>query len=69
MDRLFNGHRFDREGIVVCVRWYLNYKLSQRFTPEFAKRWDRFAKSAGRSWRVDETLEEAFGYGFVAPLL
>jgi len=28
----------------------------KRFTPEFCKRWDRFAKSAGRSWRVGETL-------------
>jgi transposase-like protein len=27
----------------------------KRFTPEFLKRWDRFAKSAGRSWRVDAT--------------
>jgi transposase-like protein len=27
----------------------------KRFTPEFVKRWDGFAKSAGRSWSVDET--------------
>ena len=26
----------------------------KRFSPEFLKRWDRFAKSTGRSWRVDE---------------
>jgi transposase-like protein len=26
-----------------------------RFTPEFVKRWNRFAKVAGQSWRVDET--------------
>ncbi|MFM0205456.1 IS6 family transposase, partial [Paraburkholderia fungorum] len=79
IDRLFNGRHFDREVIVLCVRWYLRYKLSfrdlveimaerglslahttimrwvKRFTPEFLKRWDRCAKSAGRSWRVDET--------------
>ena len=27
----------------------------QRFVPEFEKRWNRFARKAGRSWRVDET--------------
>jgi transposase-like protein len=67
IDRLFNGRHFDREVIVLCVRWYLRYKLSfrdlveimaerglslahttimrwvKRFTPEFLKRWDRFA--------------------------
>jgi transposase-like protein len=65
--------------IILCVRWYLRYKLSlrdlvemmaerglslahttimrwvKRFTPEFVKRWNRFAIPAGRPWRVDET--------------
>lgn len=27
----------------------------RRYTPEFVKRWNHFATSAGRSWRVDET--------------
>uniref|UniRef100_UPI0038B9D932 DDE-type integrase/transposase/recombinase n=1 Tax=Paraburkholderia caffeinilytica TaxID=1761016 RepID=UPI0038B9D932 len=27
----------------------------KRFTPEFVRREDRFAKFAGRSWKVDET--------------
>src|SRR5271169_4974512 len=27
----------------------------QRYVPEFEKRWSRFARLAGRSWRVDET--------------
>src|SRR5579864_489258 len=27
----------------------------KRFTPEFVKRWNRFARPSGRSWRVDET--------------
>ena len=27
----------------------------QRYVPEFAKRWQRFARSVGMSWRVDET--------------
>ena len=30
IDRLFNGRHFDREVIVLCVRWYLRYKLSLR---------------------------------------
>ena len=64
---------------MLCVRWYLRYKLSlrdlvemmaerglhrahttilrwvQRYVPEFEKRWNRFASTSGRSWRVDET--------------
>jgi transposase-like protein len=27
---LFKGRHFDREIIVLCVRWYLTYKLSSR---------------------------------------
>jgi len=78
-DGVFDGRHFDREIIVLCVRWYLRYKLSlrdlvemmaerglslahttimrwvKRFTPEFVKRWNRFATPAGQSWRVDET--------------
>lgn len=27
---LFDGRHFDREIIVLCVRWYLRYKLSLR---------------------------------------
>ena len=30
IDRLFNGRHFDREVIVLRVRWYLRYKLSLR---------------------------------------
>src|ERR1700684_2908483 len=78
MDELFKGRHFDREIIVLCVRWYLRYKLSfrdlaemmgerglslahttimrwiQRYVPEFERRWNRFARPVGPSWRVDE---------------
>jgi transposase-like protein len=71
--------------IVLCVRWYLRYKLSfrdlvemmaerglslahttiirwiRRFAPEFEKRWNHFARPAGRSWRVDETYVKIKG--------
>ena len=30
VDDLFKGRHFDREIIVLCVRWYLRYKLSFR---------------------------------------
>src|SRR5258705_10622504 len=80
IDGLSNGRHFDREVIVLCVRWYLGYKLSfrdlaemmaerglslahttimrwvKRFTPEFVKRWNRLAMTAGQSWRVDESV-------------
>ncbi|MBB5405349.1 transposase-like protein [Paraburkholderia atlantica] len=29
-EKLFGGRHFDREIIIVCVRWYLRYKLSFR---------------------------------------
>jgi transposase-like protein len=76
---MFKGRHFDQEMIILCVRWYVTYKLSyrdlaammlergisvapstifrwvQRYMPEFAKRWDRFSRPVGWSWRVDET--------------
>src|ERR1700684_4156481 len=85
MDGLFKGRHFDQEIIVLCVRWYLRYKLSFRdlaemmaerglslahttimrwiqcYVPEFEKRWNRFARPAGRSWRMDETYVKIRG--------
>ena len=76
---LFKGRQFDQEIIVLCVRWYLRYKLStrdlvemmaergavlvhttvlrwvQHYVPEFEKRWSRYARPVGGSWRCDET--------------
>jgi transposase-like protein len=85
MEQLFAGRHFDREVIILCVRWYLRYKLSfrdlvemmaerglvlahttilrcvQRYTPEFCKRWNRYGRGSGRSWRVDETYIKVRG--------
>ena len=85
MDELFEGRHFDREVIILCVRWYLRYKLSlrdlvemmaerglslahttimrwvQRYAPEFVKRWSRFGRPTGQSWRVDETYVKIRG--------
>jgi DDE domain len=33
----------------------------RRYAPEFIKRWNRFARSTGRSWRVDETYIKVCG--------
>jgi transposase-like protein len=33
----------------------------QRYAPEFEKRWARFARKVGRSWRVDETYLKVRG--------
>lgn len=30
MGVLFKGHHFDREIIILCIRWYLRFKLSFR---------------------------------------
>jgi transposase-like protein len=85
LDELFEGRHFDREVIVLCVRWYLRFKLSYRdlvemmaerglslahsiimrwvhhYAPEFVRRWNRFARPAGSSWRVDETYIKVRG--------
>ena len=79
VEELFKGRHFDREILVLCVRWYLSFKLSfrdlvammsergigiahttilrwvQHYTPEFEKRWERYARTTGGSWRMDET--------------
>ena len=85
LDELFEGRHFDREIIVLCVRWYLRFKLSFRdlvemmrerglsmvhttimrwvhhYAPEFERRWNRFARPVGPSWRVDETYVKIRG--------
>jgi transposase-like protein len=85
LTELFAGRHFDREVIILCVRWYLRFKLSlrdlvemmaerglslahttimrwvQRYTPEFEKRWHRYALAVGQSWRVDETYVKIKG--------
>jgi transposase-like protein len=70
IDQLFKGRHFEREIIILCVRWYLRFKLSfrdlvemmaERYVPEFEKRWNRFACKAGGSWRVDETYVKIKG--------
>ena len=82
---LFKGRHFDQQVIMLCVRWYLSYKLSsrdlvnmmdergivlahttilrwvQRYVPEFEKRWSRYARSVGGSWRCDETYIKVKG--------
>jgi len=30
VEELFKGRHFDQEIVVLCVRWYLSYKLSYR---------------------------------------
>jgi transposase-like protein len=79
LDKLFKGRQFEREIIILCVRWCLRFMLSfrdlvemmaerglslahatimrwlQGFAPEFARRWNRFVRQSGESWRVGET--------------
>jgi transposase-like protein len=89
--RYSKGRHFEREIIILCVRWCLSFKLSfrdlaammaergisvahstilrwvQHFRPEFERRWQRFARSMGGSWRMDETYIKVRGqWGFRA---
>lgn len=85
VEELFAGRHFDAEIVVLCVRWYLSFKLSyrdlvsmmserginlahttilrwvQHYTPEFEKRWQRYARPVGGSWRMDETYVKVGG--------
>jgi transposase-like protein len=64
LDELFEGRHFDREIIILCVRWYLRFKLSFRDLVEMmAERGlaKRFARPTGSSWRVDETYVKIRG--------
>ena len=85
VEELFAGRHFDAEIVVLCVRWYLSFKLSyrdlvsmmsergvnlahttilrwvQHYTPEFEKRWKRYARPVGGSWRMDETYVKVRG--------
>ena len=45
IDELFKGRHFDRE-IIVCVRWYLRYKLSFRDLVEM------MAGTRNSNWRT-----------------
>ena len=83
VEELFANRHFDAEIVVLCVRWYLSFKLSyrdvvgimsergirlahttilrwvQHYMLEFEKRWQRYARPVGGSWRMDETLWSA----------
>ena len=85
VDELFAGRNFDAEIVLLCVRWYLSFKLSyrdlvsmmsergirpahttilrwvQHYTPEFEKRWQRYARPVGGSWRMDEIYVKVRG--------
>ena len=85
VEELFAGRHFDAEIVVLCVRWYLSFKLSyrdlvsmmsergiglahttiqrwvQHYTPEFEKRWQRYARPVGGSWRMDEAYVKVRG--------
>ena len=85
LEELFKGRHFNQEIVVLCVRWYLSFKLSyrdlvammsergidlahttilrwvQHYSPEFEKRWKRFARPVGGSWRMDETYVKVRG--------
>jgi transposase-like protein len=59
------AYRRQHVGLDPCTEESLAHTTIMRWVkrcaPEFLKRWDRFAKSAGRSWRVDETYVKVRG--------
>ena len=49
----------DERGL--CLSHTTIIRWVQRYTPEFEKRWTRFAREVGRSWRVDDTYLKVRG--------
>jgi transposase-like protein len=49
--QMFKGRHFDQEVIVVCVQWYLSYKLSSRDLVELmSERWIALAHTTILRW-------------------
>jgi hypothetical protein len=52
---LFKGRHFDQEIIVLCVRWYLTFKLSSR---DLVQMGEHKKVGASRFWtRIDPELK------------
>ena len=64
VEQLFEGRHFDREVIILCVRWYLRFKLSLRDLVEMMGRtqpvagpYDHYALGVAIRTGVREALE------------
>ena len=64
VEQLFEGRHFDREVIILCVRWYLRFKLSLRDlvgddgrTRPVADTYDHYALGVAIRTGVREALE------------
>ena len=55
LEWLFNGRHFDRKVIVLCVRWYLRYKLSLRDLVEMIPQGDFLRGVAERGLSLAHT--------------
>jgi transposase-like protein len=54
VEQLFEGRHFDREVIILCVRWYLRFKLSLRDLVEMmAERGLSLAHTTIMRWVAD----------------
>ena len=74
IDELFTGRHFDREIIILCVRWYLRFKLSFRDLVEMMAecgidlahttimRWvQRYVPEFEKRWNASRTKLAALG--------
>ena len=61
IEELFVGRHFDREVILLCVRWYLRYKLSFRdLVQMMAER-----PHSSLDYRTPQEFRQQFGYADV----
>ena len=49
---MFKGRHFDRSVILLCVRWYLAYRLSLRYLKEMIAERDISVDSTVHRWVV-----------------
>ena len=69
LDTLFKYRHFAREIIILCVRWYVNYKLSyQDLVEMMAERGVRFAYQLyGAGFNVSSQCSRSAGCALLAP--
>jgi len=64
VEELFEGRHFDREIIILCVRWYLRFKLSLRDRVEMmAERGLSMAHTTIMRWGCSATHQSSRNAG------
>jgi hypothetical protein len=61
VEQLFEGRHFDREVIILCVRWYLRFKLSLRELVALHSDFDELIIGRNQLWKIGRIDAESDG--------